>query len=202
MVAFGKLITSAVALAIPALAAVTPAQIVSNIEMITQKSAALQAPAKTITLVNAPLLVIGQGPLPTIITGFTDIVTTATNAISQMQGSSPVPAGADSDAIADAFRSFVRVHQELLNILIGKAGLLNTLPFVGAPMAAVLRQVESVVDTIAFSLIDMVESRAKDLQADAQSLDGTLETCINAYSGVTNGITKRSLRYARREIAA
>jgi hypothetical protein len=105
MVAFGKLITSAVALAIPALAAVTPAQIVSNIEMITQKSAALQAPAKTITLVNAPLLVIGQGPLPTIITGFTDIVTTATNAISQMQGSSPVPAGADSDAIADAFRS-------------------------------------------------------------------------------------------------
>jgi hypothetical protein len=48
----------------------------------------------------------------------------------------------------------------------------------------------------------MVESRAKDLQADAQSLDGTLETCINAYSGVTNGITKRSLRYARREIAA
>ena len=74
MVAFGKLITSAVALAIPALAALTPAQIVSNIEMITQKSMALQAPANTITLVNAPLLLIGQGPLPKIIAGFSDIV--------------------------------------------------------------------------------------------------------------------------------
>ena len=105
MVAFGKLITSAVALAVPALAALSPAQIVSNIEMITQKSMALQAPAKEITLVNAPLLIIGQGPLPKIITGFSDIVSTGTNAISQMQGTAPVPAGAESDAVADAFRS-------------------------------------------------------------------------------------------------
>ena len=104
MVAFGKLITSVVALAIPALAALTPAQIVSNIEMITQKSMALQAPANTITLVNAPLLLIGQGPLPKIIAGFSDIVSTGTNAIAQMEGTAPVPAGAESDAIADAFR--------------------------------------------------------------------------------------------------
>ena len=106
--------------------------------------------------------------------------------------------------------------------MIGKAGLLSTVPFVGAPMAAVLRQVENVVDvssirlfpisvrtppltclqTIAFSLIDLVESRTKDLEADAKSLDGSLETCIKAYDGITSGITKRSLRYARREIAA
>jgi len=198
MVAFGKLITSAVALAIPALAALTPAQIVSNLEMITQKSMALQAPAKTITLVNAPLLVIGQGPLPRIIQGFSDIVSTGTNAISQMDGTAPVPAGADSDAIAEAFRGFVRVHQDLLNILIGKAGLLSTVPFVGAPMAAVLRAVENVVDQLAFSLIDIVESRTKDLQADAKSLDGSLDTAIKAYDGITSGITKRSLRYARR----
>ena len=105
MVAFGKLITSAVALAVPALAALSPAQIVSNIEMITQKSMALQAPAKQITLINAPLLAIGQGPIPKIILGFSDIVSTGTNAISQMQGTAPVPAGAESDDIAEAFRS-------------------------------------------------------------------------------------------------
>ena len=110
MVAFGKLITSAVALAVPALAALTPAQIVSNLEMITQKSMALQAPAKTITLVNAPLLLIGQGPLPKIIQGFSDIVSTGTNAISQMDGTAPVPAGTDSDAIADAFRGVSLNH--------------------------------------------------------------------------------------------
>lgn len=38
------------------------------------------------------------------------------------------------------------VHQELLNVLIGKAGLFNTVPFIGQPVAAVLRAVESVVD--------------------------------------------------------
>jgi len=41
---------------------------------------------------------------------------------------------------------FVRVHQVLLNILIGKAGLFQTVPFIGEPVAATLRQLESVVD--------------------------------------------------------
>ena len=63
-----------------------------------------------------------------------------------MQGMAPVPAGQPSDAIFEAFREFVRVHQALLNILIGKAGLLQNLPFVGPPVAAVLRQIENVVD--------------------------------------------------------
>lgn len=63
-----------------------------------------------------------------------------------MKGMPPVPAGAQSDAIFEAFREFVRIHQMLLNVLIGKAGLFSTLPLIGAPIAAVLRQVESVVD--------------------------------------------------------
>jgi hypothetical protein len=33
-----------------------------------------------------------------------------------------------------------------LNILIGKAGLFSTVPFIGQPVAAVLRQIENVVD--------------------------------------------------------
>jgi hypothetical protein len=43
-------------------------------------------------------------------------------------------------------QQFVRVHQSLLNILIGKAGLFSTVPFIGQPLAAVLRQIEGVVD--------------------------------------------------------
>lgn len=38
------------------------------------------------------------------------------------------------------------VHQELLNIFIGKAGLLNTVPLVGKPVASVIHAVEGVVD--------------------------------------------------------
>lgn len=203
MVSFRNFFTAAVALSVPIAAQITPAQVVSNIRMVTQKSQALQAPAQSITIINGPLIVIGQGPFPQIIAGFTDIVSTATTAISQMQGMPPVPAGADSDAIFDAFREFVRVHQALLNILIGKAGLFNTVPFIGQPLAAVLRQIENVVDTIAFMLIDAVESRASDLQNQANSLDGTLTICINSYDGLSTKLkAKRSLRFARREIAA
>jgi hypothetical protein len=63
-----------------------------------------------------------------------------------MQGDPTITNESDSDAIFDAFRTFVTVHQQLLNILIGKAGLFNTVPFIGQPVAAVLRQLEGVVD--------------------------------------------------------
>jgi hypothetical protein len=104
MVSFRNFFTAAVALSVPVAAQLSPAQVVSNIRMLTQKSQALQAPAQSITIINGPLIIIGQGPFPQIIVGFTDIVTTATTSIAQMQGMPPVPAGADSDAIFDAFR--------------------------------------------------------------------------------------------------
>ncbi|KAG9188327.1 hypothetical protein G6011_02250 [Alternaria panax] len=203
MVSLRNLFTAAVALSAPIAAQITPAQVVDNIRALTQKSQALQAPAQSISLVNGPLILVGQGPFPQIITGFTDIVTTATVAINQMQGMPPVAAGEPSDAIFEAFREFVRVHQVLLNILIGKAGLFETVPFIGAPVAAVLRQVEKIVDTIAFALIDNVQSRASDIQSQASSLGGTLDTCIQKYEGITNNLkAKRGLRFAAREVAA
>jgi hypothetical protein len=109
MVSFRNLFTAAVALSAPVAAVLTPAQIVSNIQMLTSKSQALQAPAQSITIINGPLIVIGQGPFPQIIRGFADIVSTASTAITQMQGTPPVPAGADADAIFDAFREVTTI---------------------------------------------------------------------------------------------
>jgi len=63
-----------------------------------------------------------------------------------MRNMPPVPAGNPSDIIFEAFREFVRVHQQLLNILIGKTGFLTRIPIVGAPVAEILRRVEAVVD--------------------------------------------------------
>ncbi|KAI4631685.1 uncharacterized protein J4E87_002391 [Alternaria ethzedia] len=219
MVSFRNFFTAALAFSVPISAAITPAEVVTNIESITQKSMALQTPAKSVTVISGQLLLIGQGPFPEIIRGFADIVTTATTAIAQMQGMPKEPAGASTDAVFEAFREvsticsadihvaydekqFVRVHQALLNILIGKAGLFSTLPFVGAPVAAVLRQIEKVVDTIAFMLIDTFEARAADFKDEAGALSGTLTVCINQYQGITTGITKRNLRFARREMVA
>jgi hypothetical protein len=115
MVSFRNLFTAAVALSVPIAAQTTPAQVVSNIQMLTQKSQALQTPAQQISIINGPLILIGQGPFPQIIIGFTDIVTTATTALAQMQGMPPVPAGEQSDAIFNAFRevSTLRVYQSI-----------------------------------------------------------------------------------------
>lgn len=38
------------------------------------------------------------------------------------------------------------VHQQLLNILIGKAGIVQRVPIIGQPMAAILRALEEIVD--------------------------------------------------------
>src|SRR5206468_4218061 len=104
MVAFRNIITAALALAAPIRAAITPAEVVTNIKTITRLSLALQAPAQSITITNGALIIIGQGPFPRIIAGFTEIVTTATTAIAQMQGMPQEPAGAPTDAVFEAFR--------------------------------------------------------------------------------------------------
>jgi len=82
----------------------SPAQIVDAIKQLTQKTHDLQAPAHSINPQNGPLLMVGQGPYPRIITGLADIVTTETTILQQMQPMPSVPAGKDSDAIFEAHR--------------------------------------------------------------------------------------------------
>jgi hypothetical protein len=122
---FFSKIFAPLALASTAFAAATPQQIVDGIKLITQKSQALQAPAQSITLVNAGLFAIGAGPFPTIIAGFSDIVSTANTLVAQLPNTAPiqkrasdhprdftveedqsalVTRAADADAIFDAFR--------------------------------------------------------------------------------------------------
>ncbi|KAF3176669.1 hypothetical protein TWF106_005093 [Orbilia oligospora] len=196
MLFFKKAVVSALALlAAPSIAALTPAQMVGNIQLLTSKSMALQTPAKSITLVNGPLIAIGLGPFPQIIAGFTEIITITSTAITQMQGSAVITNPTDAKAIADAFRTFVKVHQDLLNILIGKAGLFTIVPIIGSPVAAVLRSLEAVVDTVALGIINTVEVAVhKDtIRSDAGSLSATITVSINAYQGIAE-LKKRHAR--------
>lgn len=57
-------IVAIIALAVPVIAQTTPAQVVDNIKLITQKSQALQGPAQSISIINGPLIVVGLGPFP------------------------------------------------------------------------------------------------------------------------------------------
>ncbi|KAM0694325.1 hypothetical protein Q7P36_004680 [Cladosporium allicinum] len=160
-------------------------QIVGAIKDLTKRSQELQAPAQSITLINGPLVIIGQGPFPQIIKGLEEIISTATAELARMKSTPTVAEGSDANAIFDAYREFVRVNQVFLNIMIGKAGLFNTVPMIGAPVAGQLRKVERVFDALAFALVDKVESRADDLKSQANSFEGTLTTAINSYDGLS-----------------
>ncbi|GAW21971.1 hypothetical protein ANO14919_115020 [Xylariales sp. No.14919] len=194
-------IFAGLAMASSAMAALSPQQIADGIKSITAKSQALQAPAQSITVLNAPLIVIGQGPFPVLITGFQDIVSTGNTLIGQLAGTGPInkrdekehardlsPRGPDADLVFAAFREFVAVHQALLNILIGKAGLLEKIPVIGQPVATVLRAVEGVVDTLAIDLISITQARANDITADANSIDNTLQLTISKYDSISTGL--------------
>ena len=56
------------------------------------------------------------------------------------------------------------------------------------------------IQTVTFSLIDNVESRASDLQAQGGSLKGTLTIAIESYDGLSLS-RKRSIAFPRRAIA-
>ena len=54
-------------------------------------------------------------------------------------------AGSEATAIADAFRVFFAALHDLLSVVIGKAGFLTKIPFIGPPISSVLRSIEGVV---------------------------------------------------------
>ncbi|KAI0528139.1 hypothetical protein F5B22DRAFT_641110 [Xylaria bambusicola] len=186
-------IFAGVAMASTVMAALTPQQIADGIKLITQKSQALQAPAQSITTLNGPLIAIGQGPYPTIINGFTDIVSTANTLIAQFPGTAPITKRSEAGerehpkgliARGPDAQTFVAVHQALLNILIGKAGLFSVVPVIGQPVATSLRGVEGVVDSIAITLIQLIRDPTADITPDANSLDATLTLSIDVYEGL------------------
>ncbi|KAI5237553.1 hypothetical protein E4T43_07991 [Aureobasidium subglaciale] len=158
--------------------AVTADQMVATINKITQQSKSLATIAGNLNpMSGVPLLGPGSGSGSTsyqqLITGFQGIITTGTSAISSMDGTQ-----AYTDTAAEL--QFVVVHQNLLKIVIGKSGLLEGI-FLG-PVAAVLRSLEGVVDTLAFGIIDSVPFCADKATSDKNNLDDTLGKAVCAYT--------------------
>ncbi|OAK94683.1 hypothetical protein IQ06DRAFT_285757 [Phaeosphaeriaceae sp. SRC1lsM3a] len=198
MVSLRTLITSALALAAP-IAAQTAAQIVSNVNILTQQSQALQPIAQGLVVTDVPLLTIGQGRYPQIINGLAAQTQTVITYGNQMQGAAPITDATEATNVYNAVRTFVHTEQRLLNTLTGKAFLTDTAPFIGAPVSAVLRSLQDTLDAFQFGLINKVPSRSTDLATLRQSLDETLDTTIERYSGP---LSKRSLRFGTREAVA
>jgi hypothetical protein len=64
MVSLRSLVAGAALIAAPVMAALTPTQLTSGLDSLKKLALDLQGPASQITVINAPLIIIGQGPLP------------------------------------------------------------------------------------------------------------------------------------------
>ncbi len=64
MVSLRSLVAGAALIVAPVMAALSPAQLTEGLNKLTSQAQGLQSVAQSITIVNAPLIVIGQGPFP------------------------------------------------------------------------------------------------------------------------------------------
>lgn len=161
--------------------------VVVKINTLTQISQGLQTPANQIGVLSLVELIFAAGPFPQIIAGLGQIVTLVVADTTIIQGIKPLSVDSDIASVKAALVGFVQVHQALLNILIGKAGLLADIPILGAPVATVLRGIESAVDTIAFVIIGILPGDNSDIQKQLSGLDNTLSISISTYSGIQLG---------------
>jgi len=157
----------------------TDVTVITHIPTITaQFQAIIQAVTKDITMMSAPF----SADMCTVPASSKREI--APQELSKRTG---CKLNADESAmVLDVLVEFVRVHQDLLAVVISKGGLLPKIPIFGAPVAAVLRSLESVVDSIAFLIIDVLaEASGAKAEVQFKSLDVSVGKAINAYTLVT-----------------
>jgi hypothetical protein len=124
---------------------------------ITELSDNLRVETQKITLFNAAQ----QGVK--ITAGFGTIIVKITEYTARLGGSAygynPTPlSDADAQLVVQSLTTFVKVHQALLNVVIGKHGLATLFPLF-EPIRVALVNLEIVVDTFAFYLIDLIPTQ-------------------------------------------
>lgn len=193
--------------------------IIDAINEVTQLSLILQFPARKIGepvsgLPPRPSLaardeadasLLPSNPILEVSNGLGRITLTISLAFPTFQSFPPLPPDCSADTIVLAWLEFVRVHQELLSILIGRSGLLERGPtkrsdvgmvagrgelvtratqgFVGKPIAAALRKLEGVVDTLAVTLVDVVPNKSECTKQKSGELKKSIQKAETSYDG-------------------
>jgi hypothetical protein len=147
-----------------------------------------------------------QAPFDEVSIGLTGIAGTLSVTLPRFAFIPPFAQGCDTDAIVIALIQFVRVHQALLNIIIGRRGLLENSPvkreaievgvmhmykrepdngnqaaIIGPALAKGLRAVEGVVDQLAFAILRVVPTRSECAKQQKEEIDGSLKEAIFQY---------------------
>ncbi|KAF9736582.1 hypothetical protein PMIN06_012507 [Paraphaeosphaeria minitans] len=186
--------------------------VINAINEVTQISFALQSAARKIGAGIFPredVSVNGatdlfRSPITDVALGLVRITTTVQTALPTFITFPPFPPSCSSDTIILAWLEFVRVHQELLAILIGRSALLETGPFkrssavnpadgtlvergeqgfIGRPIAVALRGIEAVVDTLAVGIVDLVPGKSECSKKKSAELKEKIKKAQTSYQG-------------------
>ena len=172
------LVVCQVATARPLSADPTPRERVQQaFKEITTLSDNLRIATLKITIFNA-----GQQGF-VIAQGFTGIITKIAEYTAHIPDPSSNPSpfdDADAKLVVESLTTFVQVHQALLNVVIGKHGLLTLVPFF-EPIRISLVSLEAVVDTFAYKLIAMIPTQKPAATKQFDSLGVTVQLAINTY---------------------
>ncbi|KAG6552782.1 hypothetical protein Mapa_005730 [Marchantia paleacea] len=154
----------------------TTEKIIEGLKTVTDMSDQLRVATEKINIFNAAQ----QGVV--IATGFTTIIQKVSEGIVRVDRvtSGPLP-DADAQLVVDALTTFVKVHQALLNVVIGKHGIVTMVPFF-EPIRLALVSLEAVIDRLAFDLIALIPTQKDSATIQFQRLDVTLEAAKNTYS--------------------
>ncbi|CAG7851653.1 SubName: Full=Uncharacterized protein {ECO:0000313/EMBL:CCA72475.1} [Serendipita indica DSM 11827] len=149
--------------------------VIGNIQQLTTMSSNLNTVVSNINVVN----VLIQGPK--VAQGLSAISNQVYQYINQMDNPPPVYGDVDAVAVVGVLKTFVKVHQTLLNTIIGKHGLLS-LFFFTQPVRVALVSLEAAVDALALGLIDMIPTQAPEANGQFASLKITIDAAITVYS--------------------
>jgi len=188
------LTTGALALlSAPLALAVEPLEIEASITTLTTKLQALEAPAQSINLINGRLILTGQGPYPKIISGLKDITSNAGTTLATISSSPVITDLDDEQNIFNAFAIFIDAYETLLSVLVGKAPLFASYPYVGSPVAGVLQQCKTAVDAMGLALEALIPDGSSDVLLETAAFNVGVESTIKAYQG--GGTEKRGVAF-------
>ncbi|KDR84335.1 hypothetical protein GALMADRAFT_1340639 [Galerina marginata CBS 339.88] len=158
-------------------AALTPNDVVVNVNIVTSVSANLNSVLTGLTVSTSPQTVATIAK--TTVTDFQTIITNLAGDVTAMEATPPFADGV-TQPVVDALTD---VHQLLLSTVIGKHGIFAQFGAT-APIAAILSSLEAGIDSFAFAMIALIPTRNADVTGDQNSLDTSVGNTIALYQQI------------------
>ncbi|KAK0743029.1 hypothetical protein B0T18DRAFT_174496 [Schizothecium vesticola] len=151
---------------------------------LTTECEALMGPASQVSVLNAPLFLLGAGPWATVVDGFADMAATLTAATSALPPTTQFTDD-DSAAVADAFSSFSTAQRGvLISSFIREGTVFKAVPGVGKRIAGVIEVAAAAAETTVAIILDFEDDPdfERTVQTDMGSMRDAFEAAIAAVS--------------------